>query len=158
MTYKVTRLFTVKTKLGDITLNPGQVITLAEEKAKKLIIEGKIKPIGEPKHDTLNNLLSYFEEKGKIRLIDESKQQPEPQKVRSNEFESESLSERMAIMGENCSPEQTEPFVTDFGVLVIPFNSSKKYHYWNGGQGVCDTLKELGRCDLIEKYKSPYYN
>lgn len=70
----------------------------------------------------------------------------------------DNLNERMTIMGENCSPEQTEPYVTDFGVLVIPYNSDKKYHYWNGGQGVCDTLKELGRCDLIEKYKSIYSN
>ena len=68
----------------------------------------------------------------------------------------ESLNERMAIMGENCEPGQVEPYVTDFGVLVIPFNSDKKYHYWKGGQGVCDTLRELGRCDLIEKYKSLY--
>ena len=66
------------------------------------------------------------------------------------------LNERMAIMGENCSPEQTEPFVTDFGVLVIPRNSPRKYHYWDGGQSVCNTLKELGRCDLIPKYKSLY--
>ena len=68
------------------------------------------------------------------------------------------LNERMCIMGVNCEPEQVEPFVTDFGVLVIPYNSDKKYHYWKGGQGVCDTLKELGRCDLIEKYKSIYNN
>lgn len=68
------------------------------------------------------------------------------------------LSERMAIMGLNCEPDQTKPYITDFGVLVIPFNSDKKYHYWNGGQSVCDTLKELGRCDLIDKYKSFYSN
>jgi len=68
------------------------------------------------------------------------------------------LNERMAIMGENCEPEQIEPYVTDLGVLVIPFNSNKKYHYWARGQSICDTLKELGRCDLIEKYKSPYCN
>ncbi len=68
------------------------------------------------------------------------------------------LAERMAIMGENCEPEQVEPYVTDFGVLVVPFNSDKKYHYWNGGQSVCQTLKELGRCDLIGKYKSIYAN
>ena len=67
MTYEIITPFTVKTKQGNLTLNPGQTITLAEEKAVKLIGEGKIKPIGEPKHDTLNNLLSYFEEKGKIR-------------------------------------------------------------------------------------------
>lgn len=66
------------------------------------------------------------------------------------------LNERMAIMGENCEPEQTEPYVTSFGALVIPFNSDKKYHYWAGGQSVCDTLRQLGRCELIEKYKSLY--
>ena len=66
------------------------------------------------------------------------------------------LNERMSIMGENCSPGQVEPFVTDFGVLVIPYNSDKKYHYWDGGQSVCDTLRQLGRCELIEKYKSLY--
>lgn len=69
------------------------------------------------------------------------------------------LSERMAIMGENCEPDQVKPFVTESGVLVIPFNSHRKYHYWKkGGQGVCETLKELGRCDLIPKYKSFYSN
>ncbi len=69
------------------------------------------------------------------------------------------LAERMAIMGENTEPEQTEPYVTGFGVLVIPLDSPKKYHYWkDGGQGVCDTLRELGRCDLIQKYKSNYSN
>lgn len=69
------------------------------------------------------------------------------------------LAERMAIMGENCEPEQTEPYVTDAGILVIPFNSPEKYQYWKpGGQSTCDTLRELGRCDLIPKYKSFYSN
>lgn len=70
----------------------------------------------------------------------------------------DNLTERMAIQGENCKPEETEPYVTDFGVLVIPWNSARKYHYWNKGQSVCNTLKELGRCDLTEKYKSIYCN
>ena len=73
-------------------------------------------------------------------------------------LDNEALNERMANMGENCEPEQVEPYVTEYGILVIPWNSPRKYHYWNGGQSVCDTLKELGRCDLIEKYKSPYCN
>lgn len=68
----------------------------------------------------------------------------------------ETLNERMCIMGENCSPEQTEPYVTKCGILVIPWNSPQRYWYWAGGQSVCNTLKELGRCDLIPKYKSPY--
>ena len=67
------------------------------------------------------------------------------------------LSERMAIQGENCEPGQTKPYITNFGVLVIPFNSDPRYHYWRkGGQSICRTLQELGRCDLIPKYKSPY--
>lgn len=71
-------------------------------------------------------------------------------------LDNEALSERMAIQGENCEPGQVEPYVTEYGVLVIPWNSPRKYHYWKGGQGVCDTLRELGRCDLIPKYKSLY--
>ena len=66
------------------------------------------------------------------------------------------LNERMAIMGENCEGEQVKPFVTNFGVLVIPWNSDPRYHYWKKGQSVCNMLKELGRCDLIPKYKSIY--
>ena len=118
MTYKVITPFTVKTKLGDLTLNPGQVVTLEEVKAKKLIGEGKLIPLP---------------------------------------FEAEALNERMAIMGENCSPGEVKPYVTDYGSLVIPWNSDKKYHYWkSGGQSLCVTLRELGRCDLIPKYRSIY--
>ena len=61
--------------------------------------------------------------------------------------------ERMAIMGENAEPEQRMPYVTNFNSLVIPFNSPERYHYWKGGQSPCDTLKELGRCDLLDKYR-----
>lgn len=65
--------------------------------------------------------------------------------------------ERMAIVGENCAPEEIRPYVTDFGALVIPWNSNARYHYWKkGGQSLCETLKELGRCDLIPKYRSIY--
>ncbi|GAN31566.1 MAG: hypothetical protein DYG83_11350 [Candidatus Brocadia sp. AMX2] len=67
------------------------------------------------------------------------------------------LAERMAIMGENTEPMQRQPFVTESGVLVIPFNSDRRFHYWKpGGQSVCVTLRELGRCDLIQRYKSTY--
>lgn len=71
-------------------------------------------------------------------------------------LDNETLNERMCIQGENCSGEQTKPYVTSFGVLVIPWNSDPRYHYWKKGQSVCDTLKELNRCDLVGKYKSLY--
>ncbi|MCF6150411.1 MAG: hypothetical protein E3K37_17385 [Candidatus Kuenenia sp.] len=67
--------------------------------------------------------------------------------------ESEKLMERMCIQGENTEPGQTMPFI-DGETLVIPFDSHERYHWWKkGGQSPCDTLKELGRCDLIDKYK-----
>ncbi|WP_347275415.1 hypothetical protein [Candidatus Kuenenia sp.] len=68
------------------------------------------------------------------------------------------LDERMAIMGENTSPDEVLPYVTSFDSLVIPFNSPLRYQYWKGGQSPCDTLKELGRCDLIPKYRDPHGN
>ncbi|MBM3436746.1 MAG: hypothetical protein FJY07_11080, partial [Bacteroidetes bacterium] len=43
--------------------------------------------------------------------------------------ESEALNERMAIMGENCSPDDTRPRVEN-DTLVIPFVSDSKYHWW----------------------------
>ncbi len=67
------------------------------------------------------------------------------------------LNERMCIMGENTTHDEIRPYITDFGVLVIPWNSDPRYHYWKpGGQSLCDTLRELNRCDLIERYKSIY--
>ncbi len=66
------------------------------------------------------------------------------------------FSKRMEIVGESCAPEEVKPYVTDYGSLVIPFSSDKKYHYWAGGQSLCDTLRELDRCDLFGRYRSIY--
>lgn len=67
----------------------------------------------------------------------------------------DNLAERMAIMGENTNPDEVLPYVTEFNSLVIPFNSPARYHYWKGGMSPCDVLKELGRCDLLDKYRHP---
>lgn len=72
-------------------------------------------------------------EKSAQMFIKQGKLEPVAEEPQITDYE---LSERMAIMGENCEPSQTEPFITDFDVLVIPFNCNKKYHYWNGGQSV----------------------
>ncbi len=126
--YNVVQTLMVKVNGIIKTFPIGSIVNLPEKSAQMFIQQGKI-------------------------------ESAESQIARNNKLtELESLIERMAIMGENCEPGQVEPFVTDVGVLVIPFNSNKKYHYWDGGKSVCDTLKELGRCDLIEKYKSPYCN
>ena len=38
---------------------------------------------------------------------------------------------------------RAKPFLDPEGDPVIPFNSDQKYHWWNGGQSIQETLKEL---------------
>lgn len=35
------------------------------------------------------------------------------------------------------------PYIDPTGTMIIPFNADPKYHYWNGGQSITDTLMEL---------------
>ena len=35
------------------------------------------------------------------------------------------------------------PYIDHTGTVIIPFNADPKYHYWNGGQPLSDTLLEL---------------
>ena len=51
--------------------------------------------------------------------------------------------------------EKQHPYINQYDELIIPFGSSPKYHYWNGGQNLEETLLELG---VSEKILSKYYN
>lgn len=52
---------------------------------------------------------------------------------------------------------QPLPYITSWGTLVIPHNSSERYHWWNRGQSIRDTLRELGVSgEILKLYKSPY--
>ena len=35
------------------------------------------------------------------------------------------------------------PYSDNNGGIIIPFNSDQKYHFWNGGQPLSETLMEL---------------
>lgn len=52
--------------------------------------------------------------------------------------------------------EQSEKYQTHVdasGTLVISFSSPRKFHWWNGGQGISETLLELGADDeTIKRY------
>jgi hypothetical protein len=39
--------------------------------------------------------------------------------------------------------EFNKPYIDKYGVLVIPFQSNPKYHWWAGGQTILETLREL---------------
>jgi hypothetical protein len=44
---------------------------------------------------------------------------------------------------ENVGKPGQIPYLTPDGTLVIPFDAPERYHYWNGGQSVRDTMAEL---------------
>ena len=64
------------------------------------------------------------------------------------------------------SPEQAQklaykikplPHIDHSGTLIIPSNSPHKYHWWDRGRSIKDTLRELGASDeIIKRYKSLY--
>jgi hypothetical protein len=43
------------------------------------------------------------------------------------------------------------PYFDESGALVIPFAAEPRYHYWNGGQPLAETLKELGAPEGVWK-------
>ena len=48
---------------------------------------------------------------------------------------------------------QKMPYINEQGVLVIPFDSEPKYHWWAGGQTILETLRELrAPNEMIAKY------
>ena len=44
---------------------------------------------------------------------------------------------------------QKMPYIDEHGVLVVPFDSEPKYHWWAGGQSIIETLKELDAPDEV---------
>ena len=55
-------------------------------------------------------------------------------------------------------PPKTAPYIHSTGDIVIPFSADQKYHFWNGGQHLSDTLIELNAPeDLWAKHtEKPY--
>jgi hypothetical protein len=50
------------------------------------------------------------------------------------------------------------PYIDPTGTMIIPFNADPKYHYWNGGQSLIETLMELNITkDIWDKHTlKPY--
>jgi predicted DNA-binding antitoxin AbrB/MazE fold protein len=53
------------------------------------------------------------------------------------------LSKKEIIKELKDTQEANEPYIDKYGVLVIPFEGEKKYHWWAGGQTILETLREL---------------
>ena len=48
-------------------------------------------------------------------------------------------------------PPTDSPYIDNSGSIIIPFAADPKYHYWNGGQSMADTLLELNAPENIWK-------
>ena len=44
---------------------------------------------------------------------------------------------------ETGETENSKPRINEQGILIIPFESEQKYHWWDGGQPLSATLQEL---------------
>lgn len=53
------------------------------------------------------------------------------------------LSKREIIKELKDTQEANKPHIDKYGVLVIPFECEKRYHWWAGGQTIIETLQEL---------------
>ena len=42
-----------------------------------------------------------------------------------------------------------KPYINEQGILVIPFDSEPRFHWWADGQSMIETLKELDAPDEI---------
>ena len=60
MKYQVLESFKVKTKQGEMELQPGQIITLPRDKVIKLLGEGKITPVGKVAYKVYSEILEAF--------------------------------------------------------------------------------------------------
>ena len=50
------------------------------------------------------------------------------------------------------------PYIDHTGTMIIPFSADQKYHYWNGGQPLSETLIEMNIAkDIWAKHtEDPY--
>jgi len=47
----------------------------------------------------------------------------------------------------------TYPYLTAKGVLIIPLTADRRFHWWNGGQSIRQTLRELNAPpDVFARY------
>ena len=82
---------------------------------------------------------------GSIQLKDDSRLRIEaPRGSLTSEIKDAlTLSKKEIIKELKDTQEANKPYIDKYGVLVIPFDSEPKYHWWAGGQTILETLREL---------------
>lgn len=56
----------------------------------------------------------------------------------------EVLAHRKQLIEELAGPQEARPRISERGDLVIPMNAAARYRWWDGGQSIDETLRELG--------------
>ncbi len=77
--------------------------------------------------------------------------------ILSKALEKEELKRAVNILKE-AGPDKVKaakklPYINQKGVLVIPFDSEPRYHWWAGGQTILETLRGLkASLEIIAMY------
>jgi hypothetical protein len=78
-------------------------------------------------------------------------------KIRSPEPLPEALREELKRRKPELLRLLSRPYLTDTGELRIPFTADRRYHWWNGGQSLAETLSELNAPpDVWRRYVVDY--
>jgi len=82
---------------------------------------------------------------GFIRLKDNDRLRIEAPKgtLTSDIKDAVTLNKKEIIKKLKDTQKVNKPFINKHGILVIPFQSNPKYHWWAGGQPILETLREL---------------
>jgi len=113
MTYEVIRTFTARTNEGVREIRPGEVVTLPETAAKRLLEAGSIRPCT-----------------------------PSPDRQDQAPTAKSSRTETMRADDKTVG-RRPLPYLDRDGSLIIPFSADPRFHWWAGGQGVEETEREV---------------
>lgn len=65
---------------------------------------------------------------------------------------------KMELQAQVLGSQKVSPHLDANGVLVIPFDCHKRFHWWNGGQCILTTLGELDASEQIIRRYVPGWN
>jgi hypothetical protein len=83
---------------------------------------------------------------------------PAPLPVELREELKQRKAEIIALLSQPSSVPPGQPYIDNGGELIIPHDCPPKYRYWQGGQSLAETLRELGAsADVWRRYtEAPY--
>ena len=99
---------------------------------------------------SIGNLLARLETAGiRVSIQGDRLKVDYPQGALTQDIRQTLKDNKKVIIGLlNEETARSEPYITHYGDLCIPFNSDESFHWWNGGQPASKT-----KADLIKRHE-----